>query len=136
MQIRSFRGSGEPVWVIALLQSARFRLGPDPRRALGPAATPAASTGRTRDRTRPMLHERQNVLVKAPSTRDPKRTWLGHASLFPNTTCVASLSLRQLASHVACLIQEQLRHRAYYPAFERYDPDRKRRSLQFDRHFP
>jgi hypothetical protein len=65
-----------------------------------------------------------------------KRTWLGHASLFPNTTCVASLSLRQLASHVACLIQEQLRHRAYHPAFERYDPDRKRRSLQFDRHFP
>jgi len=54
MQTRSFRGSGEPVWVSARL-SASFRLGPDPRRALGPAATPAASTGRTRDRTRPML---------------------------------------------------------------------------------
>ncbi len=37
MQIRSFRGSGEPVWVIAL-PSAGFRLGPAPRRALGPAA--------------------------------------------------------------------------------------------------
>ncbi len=49
MQIRSFRGSGEPVWVNALLLSARDCLGPDPRRALGPAATPAASTGRTRD---------------------------------------------------------------------------------------
>src|SRR6476661_2255272 len=55
MQIRSFRGSREPVWVNALLLSARDCLGPDPRRALGPAATPAASTGRTRDRTRPVL---------------------------------------------------------------------------------
>src|SRR5215470_8385484 len=35
--------------------SAGFRLGPAPRRALGPAAIPAAPTGRTRDRTRPML---------------------------------------------------------------------------------
>src|SRR6476620_9424715 len=74
MQIRSFRGSGEPVWVSAL-PSAGVRLGPDPRRALGPAATPAASTGRTRDRTRPMLQLRQKVLARAPSTRDPKQTW-------------------------------------------------------------
>src|SRR5262249_61601277 len=51
-----------------------FRLGPDPRRALGPAAKSAAQTGRTRDRTRPMLQQRQKVLAKAPSTRDPKRT--------------------------------------------------------------
>jgi hypothetical protein len=70
MQIRSFRGSGEPAWVIAL-PSACERLGPDPRRALGPAAIRAASTGRTRDRTRPMLQKRQKVLAKAPSTRDP-----------------------------------------------------------------
>ena len=75
MQIRSFRGSGEPVWVSAL-PSAGVRLGPDPRRALGPAAAPAASTGRTRDRTRPILQIRQNVLARAPSTRDPKRTTL------------------------------------------------------------
>ena len=68
MQIRSFRGSGEPVWVSAL-PSAGVRLGPDPRRALGPAAAPAASTGRTRDRTRPMLQLRQKVLARAPSTR-------------------------------------------------------------------
>jgi hypothetical protein len=54
--------------------SARFCLGPDPRRALGPAAIPAASTGRTRDRTRPMLQKRQKVLARAPSTRDPTRT--------------------------------------------------------------
>jgi hypothetical protein len=72
MQIRSFRGSGEPAWVIAL-PSACKRLGPDPRRALGPAAIRAASTGRTRDRTRPMLHKRQKVLARAPSTRDPDR---------------------------------------------------------------
>jgi hypothetical protein len=65
MQKRSFRGSGEPVWVNAL-SSACERLGPDPRRALGPAATPAASTGRTRDRTRPML---QNVRKFLPGRR-------------------------------------------------------------------
>src|SRR6266403_1080318 len=56
MQIRSFRESGEPVWANAP-PCAGIRLGPDSRRALGPAATPAASTGRTRDRTRPMLHQ-------------------------------------------------------------------------------
>ena len=70
MQIRSFRGSGEPARVIAL-SNARDGLGPDPRRALGPAAIRAASTGRTRDRTRPMLEKRQKTLAKAPSTRDP-----------------------------------------------------------------
>ena len=31
----------------------------------------AAQTGRTRDRTRPMLQKRQKVLAKAPSTHDP-----------------------------------------------------------------
>ena len=74
MQIRSFRGSGEPAWVIAS-SNARDGLGPDPRRALGPAAVHAASTGRTRDRTRPTLQQRQKVLAKAPSTRDPKPTY-------------------------------------------------------------
>src|SRR5215472_5670190 len=54
MQTRSIRGSGEPAWVIASL-NAYLRLGPDPRRALWPAATSAAQTGRTHDRTRPML---------------------------------------------------------------------------------
>jgi hypothetical protein len=33
----------------------------------------AAQTGRTHDRTRPMLQLRQKVLAKAPSTHDPKR---------------------------------------------------------------
>src|SRR5215831_20437953 len=42
----------------------------------------AAQTGRTHDRTRPMLHRRQKVLAKAPSTHDPKRTWRLVASLF------------------------------------------------------
>ena len=77
MQIRSFRGSGEPARVNAP-KSAPFCLGPDPRRALGPAAIPAAPTGRTRDRTRPMLHKRQKVLARAPSTRDPT-VWTGRA---------------------------------------------------------
>src|SRR4026208_1618227 len=79
MQTRSFRGSGEPVWVVASL-NACLRLGPDPRRALGPAAIPAASTGRTRDRTRPMLQKRQKVLARAPSTRDPLETLAGSKS--------------------------------------------------------
>jgi hypothetical protein len=79
MQIRLFRGLGEPVWVNAL-SSACERLGPDPRRALGPAATPAASTGRTRDRTRPML---QNVRKFLPGrrphvTQSRTRTPLSH----------------------------------------------------------
>ena len=39
MQTRSIRGSGEPVWVNAS-SNACFRLGPDPRRALWPAASP------------------------------------------------------------------------------------------------
>src|SRR6266550_3905200 len=65
MQIRLFRGLGEPVWVNAL-SSACERLGSDPRRALGPAAAAAASTGRTRDRTRPML---QNVRKFLPGRR-------------------------------------------------------------------
>src|SRR6516164_69523 len=73
MQIRSIRGSGEPAWVIASL-NACLRLGPDPRRALWPAATSVAQTGRTRDRTRPMLQKRQKVLARASSTHDPKRT--------------------------------------------------------------
>ena len=74
MQTRSIRGSGEPAWVIASL-NACLRLGPDPRRALWPAATSAAQTGRTHDRTRPMLQMCQKVLAKAaPSTHDPKRT--------------------------------------------------------------
>src|ERR1700751_5698330 len=74
MQIRSFRGSGEPAWVNARLPSARDCLGPDPRRALGPAATNAAPTGRTRDRTRPTL---QNVRKFLPGRR-PHVTQLGH----------------------------------------------------------
>ncbi len=93
MQIRSFRGLGEPAWVIAFT-NARERLGPDPRRALGPAATPAASTGRTRDRTRPMLQKRQKVLARAPSTRDSsQRTLAEPGKAGPHgdeTTCFAA----------------------------------------------
>src|SRR5262252_2371532 len=75
MQTRSIRGSGKPACVSASL-NACLRLGPDPRRALWPAATPVAQTGRTHDRTRPMLEQRQKVLARAPSTHDPKRTLL------------------------------------------------------------
>src|SRR5262249_22889631 len=50
----------------------------------------AAQTGRTHDRTRPMLQLGQKVLAKAPSTHDPKRTlaFLGHLVLYePNDRC-------------------------------------------------
>src|SRR5262249_408061 len=60
---------------------------PDPRRALGPAAKSAAQTGRTRDRTRPMLQQRQKVLAKAPSTRDPKRTSAGRSATCGSARC-------------------------------------------------
>src|SRR5215467_9136554 len=95
MQTRSFRGSGEPAGVNAS-SNACFRLGPDPRRALGPAAIPAASTGRTHDRTRPMLHQRKKLLsIK----RRPHMTPTGHdAPLFaamhvPDTTRPAILGV-------------------------------------------
>src|SRR5262249_5295210 len=85
MQTRSFRGSREPVWVSAL-PSAGLQLGLDPRRALGPAVRSTATTGRTRDRTRPILHQPHNVLARAPSTRDPNRTSVLTAGSFRNTT--------------------------------------------------
>src|SRR5262249_972276 len=97
MQTRSFRGSGEPAWVIAS-SNACFGLGPDPRRALGPAAIRAASTGRTHDRTRPMLHQRQKALVnQAPSTHDPKRTSAWRRRADP-TRVWASWQFRELLS--------------------------------------
>src|SRR5262245_532662 len=43
----------------------------------------AAQTGRTHDRTRPMLQQRQKVLAKAPSTHDPKRTLGEHLRTCP-----------------------------------------------------
>src|SRR6516165_5418096 len=49
-------------------------IGTQSAQSIRASGTSAASTGRTRDRTRPMLQQRQKVLAKAPSTRDPKRT--------------------------------------------------------------
>jgi len=74
MQTRSIRGSGEPVWVIALLKCART-IGTRSAQSIMASGFTAAQTGRTHDRTRPMLHKRQKVLAKAaPSTHDPTRT--------------------------------------------------------------
>jgi hypothetical protein len=71
MQIRSIRGSGEPVWVIALLKCA-LTIGTRSAQSIMASGFTAAQTGRTHDRTRPMLHKRQKVLAKAaPSTHDP-----------------------------------------------------------------
>ena len=88
MQIRSFRGLGEPAWVIAS-SNASEGLGPNPRRALGPAVIRAAKTGRTRDRTRPMLQRCQKVLAKAPSTRDPTQT-SDHSTIFIENVALSS----------------------------------------------
>jgi hypothetical protein len=72
MQTRSIRGSGEPVWVIALLKCART-IGTRSAQSIMASGFTAAQTGRTHDRTRPMLHKRQKVLAKAaPSTHEPK----------------------------------------------------------------
>jgi hypothetical protein len=73
MQTRSI-GSGEPVWVIALLKCA-LTIGTRSAQSIMASGFTAAQTGRTHDRTRPMLHKRQKVLAKAaPSTHDPSRT--------------------------------------------------------------
>ena len=74
MQIRSFRGLGEPAWVNAPPKCA-LSIGTRSAQSIRASGQSAASTGRTRDRTRPMLQQRQKVLARAPSTRDPKRTW-------------------------------------------------------------
>ena len=71
MQTRSIRGSGEPVWVIALLKCA-LTIGTRSAQSIMASGFTAAQTGRTHDRTRPMLQKRQKVLAKAaPSTHDP-----------------------------------------------------------------
>jgi hypothetical protein len=71
MQTRSIRGSGEPARVNASLNACEG-LGLDPRKALGPAAIRAAQTGRTHDRTRPMLQQRQKQFL--PIRRRPHMT--------------------------------------------------------------
>ena len=71
MQTRSIRGSGEPAWVIALLKCA-LTIGTRSAQSIMASGFTAAQTGRTHDRTRPMLQKRQKVLAKAaPSTHDP-----------------------------------------------------------------
>ena len=77
MQTRSIDGSGEPAWVIASTNACE-RLGPDPRKALWPAALCAAQTGRTHDRTDQCCSNVKKALAnQAPSTHDPKRTMRG-----------------------------------------------------------
>src|SRR5215475_9026716 len=51
-----------------------FLIGTRSAHSIRASGLTAAQTGRTHDRTRPMLQQRQKVLAKAPSTHDPKRT--------------------------------------------------------------
>src|SRR5215813_11566135 len=73
MQTRSIRASGELVWVIALLKCA-LTIGTRSAHSIMASGFTTEQTGRTHDRTRPMLQQRQKVLARAPSTHDPKRT--------------------------------------------------------------
>jgi hypothetical protein len=67
-------GSEEPVWVIALLKCA-LTIGTRSAQSIMASGFTAAQTGRTHNRTRPILRKRQRVLAKAaPSTHKPKRT--------------------------------------------------------------
>src|SRR5262249_6557923 len=52
-----------------------FLIGTRSAHSIRASGLTAAQTGRTHDRTRPMLQQRQKVLAKAPSTHDPKRTF-------------------------------------------------------------
>src|SRR6516164_6954599 len=89
MQTRSIRGSGEPVWVIALLKCA-LTIGTRSAQSIMASGFTAAQTGRTHDRTRPMLQKRQKVLAKAaPSTHDPKRTLIDVIARFLATEPLA-----------------------------------------------
>src|SRR5262249_16532751 len=51
-----------------------FLIGTRSAHSIRASGLTAAQTGRTNERTRPMLQQRQKVLAKAPSTHDPKRT--------------------------------------------------------------
>src|SRR5262245_23875220 len=57
-----------------------FLIGTRSAHSIRASGLTAAQTGRTHDRTRPMLQQRQKVLAKAPSTHDPKRIWPGSSS--------------------------------------------------------
>src|SRR5262245_31856792 len=94
MQTRSIRGSGEPVWVIALLKCA-LTIGTRSAQSIMASGFTAAQTGRTHDRTRPMLHKRQKVLAKAaPSTHDPTCADSGPQALPPARATVPLAEVR------------------------------------------
>src|SRR5262249_15728587 len=59
-----------------------FLIGTRSAHSIRASGLTAAQTGRTHDRTRPMLQQRQKVLAKAPSTHDPKRTFAGSHQIF------------------------------------------------------
>src|SRR5262245_29495217 len=74
MQTRSIRGSGEPVWVIALLKCA-LTIGTRSAQSIMASGFTAAQTGRTHDRTQPMLQQLRKFL---PRRRRPHMTQSGH----------------------------------------------------------
>src|SRR5215469_12417448 len=72
-------------------------IGTQSAQSIRASGTSAASTGRTRDRARPMLQQRQKVLAKAPSTRDPKRTLVGPPTMGPHPSPVDRLRIGRKA---------------------------------------
>jgi hypothetical protein len=72
----SIRGWGEPA--CQRIFECVFLIGTGSAQSIMASGFTAAQTGRTHDRTRPMLQLGQKVLAKAPSTHDPKRTLSSH----------------------------------------------------------
>src|SRR5438552_16512869 len=71
MQTRSIRGSGQPVWVNASLKCVLL-IGTRSVQSIMASGFTAAQTGRTHDRTRPMLQQlrrRESGSTPQPSVR-------------------------------------------------------------------
>src|SRR5207248_7062413 len=69
MQTRSIRGSGQPVWVNASLKCVLL-IGTRSAQSIMASGFTAAQTGRTHDRTRPMLQQLRKFLPR-------RRQWYG-----------------------------------------------------------
>jgi hypothetical protein len=80
MQIRLFRGSGEPAWVNAPILKCAFLFGTRSAQSIRASGHTCRINSRTRDRTRPML---QNVRKFLPGRR-PHVTQSGHHSALSN----------------------------------------------------
>src|SRR5262249_863196 len=84
-----------------------FLIGTRSAHSIRASGLTAAQTGRTHDRTRPMLQQRQKVLAKAPSTHDPKGTLPG----YPTEIIPVRVHLMHLLRSLDAGRQDHLKHR-------------------------